>query len=362
MILLWICIAVTTLVTVYLVLSPILRPAARRVVGGDPRAVYEDQLADLDRDVERGVVTKKEADALRVEISRRLLDAVDDVSDAAPADMTPAIQRRTSIVLAAALIGGSALLYVALGSPHLPGVPASERAAEREYVQNIERLAVMMKANPDDPTGWRLLATGYRSMGRLEEAAAAYEELVMRDAADADLLTDYGEVLILLNRGRVTERGKALFAAAVAENPDNRRARYYRALAIMQDGRLAEALAEFKSLEGLADGDATWLDGVKARISEIETMQQRGAGSATTEDIRNNPDILAMVEGLAVRLRDDPNDLPGWLRLIRSYAVLQETDLAQEARDSAAEAFRTDEAALSQINALADELGLTPRN
>jgi cytochrome c-type biogenesis protein CcmH len=46
--------------------------------------------------------------------------------------------------------------------------------------------------------------------------------------------------------------------------------------------------------------------------------------------------IRGMVAKLAARLRTQPNDLEGWLRLGRSYAVLDETDKSVDAYEHAA--------------------------
>ena len=42
-----------------------------------------------------------------------------------------------------------------------------------------------------------------------------------------------------------------------------------------------------------------------------------------------------MVSRLAARLKDEPDDVEGWLRLIRSYVVLGRADAAAEAARSA---------------------------
>lgn len=357
MIVIWILIAAISLATLFALVAPLMRSGGASRPGGDSRAVYEDQLAELERDVDRGVIPPEEADGLRTEISRRLLDADEKEGGTPHADLSTNTLRQVAGVTSVLLIGGSALLYVWLGSPHLPGVPASERAAEREYVQNIEKLAVMMKANPEDPTGWRFLAVGYRAMGRLEDAAAAYEQAVTRGEPDAEMMTDYGEILLLLNQGRITERARELFERAVEADPEDQRARYYRALAFMQSDQLDQALAEFQDLRRTAPEDAPWLQGIEARINEIEQLRQ-ASGEADVAELRQNPDILAMVQGLAERLEEDPNDLEGWLRLIRSYTVLDQMDLAVEAVSTALKTFDGQEQAVSAITALTEELGL----
>ena len=42
--------------------------------------------------------------------------------------------------------------------------------------------------------------------------------------------------------------------------------------------------------------------------------------------------IRSMVERLADRLKDEPNDIQGWRRLARAYEVLGETEKAKTAQ------------------------------
>jgi cytochrome c-type biogenesis protein CcmH len=67
--------------------------------------------------------------------------------------------------------------------------------------------------------------------------------------------------------------------------------------------------------------------------------------------------IRTMVDGLAARLDADGRDVEGWLRLLRSYKVLQETELAKAALAKARSALNADPDGLSRVNALADQLG-----
>ncbi len=71
------------------------------------------------------------------------------------------------------------------------------------------------------------------------------------------------------------------------------------------------------------------------------------------------PAILAMVSRLADRLKDNKGDLEGWLKLIRSYAVLNETDKARDAAATARQQFAADAKALEQIDALLREVKVT---
>jgi cytochrome c-type biogenesis protein CcmH len=68
--------------------------------------------------------------------------------------------------------------------------------------------------------------------------------------------------------------------------------------------------------------------------------------------------IRAMVDGLDDKLNVNGDDLEGWLRLIRSRAVLNETDRAKAALAAARQQFKGNPQALSALEGLAKELRL----
>lgn len=88
--------------------------------------------------------------------------------------------------------------------------------------------------------------------------------------------------------------------------------------------------------------------------SDLDVAAAAGMSEAGREAM-----VRGMVEGLAARLEDQPDDLQGWLMLIRSYAVLQEPDAARETLRKAKSAFQDTPGTLRQINQLADSLGVT---
>ena len=69
--------------------------------------------------------------------------------------------------------------------------------------------------------------------------------------------------------------------------------------------------------------------------------------------------IAGMVDNLANRLATDPHDKAGWLRLIRSYAVLGRMDDARKAVASARAAFAGDAGAIAEIDGAAAENGVS---
>jgi cytochrome c-type biogenesis protein CcmH len=254
---LWIVLAAMTAAVLALLLYPLMR---RRQVAGARAdydlAVYRDQLAELDRDVERGVLDGTQAEAARTEIGRRMLSAVD--AEKAPPAAAPA-RKGGGLVAAVLVLGlpaGALALYLHLGQPDLPSMPWSpdspivKAAAERaEFSALADRLAASLAADPGHPDGWLLLGKTYRGLERFADSAAAYAQAIAHGAKGPDVQADYGETLVFADDGQVGAKAATAFQAALKEDAANPRARFYLALARAQAGQFDLAMAQWLALE-----------------------------------------------------------------------------------------------------------------
>jgi cytochrome c-type biogenesis protein CcmH len=68
--------------------------------------------------------------------------------------------------------------------------------------------------------------------------------------------------------------------------------------------------------------------------------------------------VRGMVDRLAERLKQDGSDVEGWLRLVRSYAVLGERDKARAAATDARRALASDPDNIRRLEELLKGLGL----
>lgn len=374
----WILIGGMTATALLLLLRPLLRGGGTESERPGPRAaapdlaIYRDQLAEIERDLAQGVLSAEEAAAARLEVERRILTAASaaDRSQAATAPRPPGRHRLTAAALAGALPVAALAIYLALGAPdlaHLPsgagpgastqtaGAPTAEDA---EMTELVEKLAERLAADPSDPNGWLLLARSYGTLGRFGEAAEAYEQAIAHGAAGAEPQAAYGEALTAAAGGQVTGPAAAAFRKALEVDPKNPRARFYLAVARAQSGRLDEALEMWVALEADAPADAPWRAAVSAqieraaqalgrdpetlpgRVAKAAPADRREAAEATAPEAMSPEDreafIRGMVDRLAARLRDSPDDVEGWLRLARSYEVLGEREKALEAWEQAA--------------------------
>ncbi len=130
----WILAAALTAITALAILSPLRRGRG----GAAPAAaydlrVYRDQLAEVERDLDRGVIGPDDAQRLRAEIGRKVLDA-----DRRAALSAPAARGGRALwpaVALAAMLAGAVALYLREGVPGAPDMPLAERfaAADAAY-------------------------------------------------------------------------------------------------------------------------------------------------------------------------------------------------------------------------------------
>jgi cytochrome c-type biogenesis protein CcmH len=359
----------------------LLRPLARASGNADEvtaaregfdAAVYRDQLAEVDADRARGLIGEAEAEAARIEIARRLL-ATDGKSRASEGTSREGAASRAALIGVTVLLPLLALgFYLAYGSPGLPDQPLVSRLQDPANEQNIAALVARVEArlreHPEDGEGWDVIAPVYLGWRHYDDAANAYEQAIRLLGESPARLSGFGQALVLKNDGVVTEDARAALERAVALDKTLLEPRILLAIANEQDGKFAEAVESWRALLETADANAPWRQMVEQRIAFAEAKrdgkplpqpseQDVAAAEAMSPDERQAM-IENMVAGLAARLETQGDDLPGWLKLVRAYTVLDRKDEATKALARAKSQFTGNEAAIRELDALAAELGL----
>ncbi len=377
---LWFVLALMTAGAVFAVLWPLGRRAP--LAGGSDVAVYRDQLDEVERDRAAGLIGEREAEAARIEVSRRLIAAADAeaATDAAPSGAASgnATWRRRAVALVALLLLplGAAALYLRLGAPLLPGQPLAQRQAagpeHRSIAELVARVEAHLAANPDDGRGWEVVAPVYFRMGRYEDAVTARRHALRLLGETAAREADLGEALVGAANGIVTGEAKAAFERAVRHDANEFKARYYLGLAAEQDGRPKDAVAAWRELLAQAPPGAPWIEMVRESLRRIDPAAvapgaDGGAPGPSAADIAAASELSpeqrgAMVSGmvarLAERLKTDGSDVEGWLRLVRAYVVLGRTAEARAAAADARRALAGEPDKLRRLDDLIKGLGL----
>lgn len=389
-------------------------PSARHDLG-----VYRDQLAEIDRDAARGIVGAEEADRLRNEVKRRILEADRAARRAeAAAALRGRGNRAAAVVLIAAMVAGAFGVYMRLGAPGYPDMPLSARIAEAEAIratrpgqeaaeaefaarttdgaaaaaaaaaaaQNMEpefleliaQLRVATRARPDDLQGHVLLARNEARLGNFAAARAAQArvvDLLGDDVEPADLAALL-DLTVRAAGGYVSPEAEAVMEGLLARDPANGTARFYAGLLEGQTGRPDRAFRIWRVLLEQSPPDAPWVPVIRDRIVELGRIAGvryvppaegaaplRGptAGDmAAAEDMSPTARmemIRGMVGTLSARLAAEGGSPAEWAQLIRAYGVLGNTGQAAAIWTEAQRVF-ADPGAIDTIRRAAQDAGV----
>ncbi|MEO0341915.1 MAG: c-type cytochrome biogenesis protein CcmI [Pseudomonadota bacterium] len=306
-------------------------------------SIYEDQLIELGRDAERGVISDSEKHAAETEIKRRMLKMSEDGS-------ATVVSKPSALLIAAALVPvGAVGIYSELGRPEFA---TPEVQSQLENAQELRRLTTQLqrslRGDPDggEIEGWRLLAETFGNQSWYEEALAAHRVITSRNEASSIDFSLAAEALISANGGQVTAEAKAWLAKSLQLAPGNPAAVYYLALGLAQEGREVEALELLARRVEVENSLTEWMPSFEALGQQLAAATGErmfalpNQSGPSAEEIEAASDMTAeereemiegMVSGLASRLEETPEDLDGWLQLARAYSVLGQIDDAKAA-------------------------------
>jgi cytochrome c-type biogenesis protein CcmH len=359
----WVILLAMTAAAVMAVLWPLSRHDAAVAIDDPNTQFYRDQLAEIERDRERGMLLPAEAEAAKAEAGRRLIRAGAFADPSSYALGEPALRRRRAVsTLALSVVPILALaIYGAYGSPHIstakPPVQAQNTAESFDIATAVTQIEGHLAKSPEDGRGWDIIAPVYLRMGRMDDAVKAYASALRLLGKDANRLTSYGEALVMARSGIVTADAKAAFEEAVQLDRSSPKARFYLAQAAEQDGQIEKARSEYTSLLSSAPADAPWAPVVKEQLARLDGSQS--AEPPSQAGLPNAEAIKGMVESLATRLEAQGGTAEEWTRLMRSYVVLGQRDKAAAAARRAREALAQDGAGLQMVDAMAQNLKLS---
>lgn len=417
----WIFAGLLALAVAFVLAWSLLRPRRERLkrAAEYDLAVYKAQLAEVDRDLARGVIAEDEAERARIEIKRRMLEADRALSDAdRPADGQKS--RKLRLVAAAigglVVLGGSVLLYQRIGAPGLPDLPHDKRLADireaaakrpsqeeaeasaatppppaeapENYIKLVERLRTLMKDRPDDLNGQRLLARHEATLGNFKaawRAQARVVDLLGPDKVTAEDLADLAELMILAAGGYVSPEAEKALVAALKRDPADPRARYYTGLLLVQTGRPDLAVNMWSRLARESPPDAPWMPLIREQLPQAAAMAgirpsqlpdlspPPGKAPFATMPGPSSEDVAAaqqmsaedrqamirsMVNRLETRLTEEGGTAQEWARLIRAKSVLGDMEGARKSYAAARRALAGDAAGLTVVEKTAASVGV----
>jgi len=408
----WIPVGIATALAIVWALLPLLKqeksaPAAR---ASYDKQVFKDQLAEIEADEARGLISPEEAKRIRTEVSRRLLAAAKEEKAEQPTPNAPKAATYTvaAVILVSATIG-SVALYQREGVPGMPDLPISENRARQAAARStpsqaeleamittrnaeaattglpsltnltqgrdaelLAQLAEVLKSRPDDLEGHRLLASNLANAGRFIEAHAAQETVmqILADQAQPEDYLDNAALMINAAEGFVSTEALAALDAVMKTTPENPRARFYAGMALWQYERPRQAYIMWSQLLQEGPENAPWIPSIRANMEALAAdagaaaaqPQLAGPSREQVQDAANMSDterqdmIRSMVAQLTERLASDGGAVEEWVRLIGANNVLGEAEAAAQAVADARTAFADNPDALAQIERAAAAL------
>ncbi|MEN8919651.1 MAG: c-type cytochrome biogenesis protein CcmI [Octadecabacter sp.] len=383
------------------VLTPLWRGRASAGAQDSDIDIYRDQLQEVDRDLTRGVLDEAEAERTRTEISRRLLLADTNartVATGAPQGMSRAV----ALVLTAALLAGTGLLYWDLGAAGYGDVPRAERIAlgeerranrpsqleaeadspefdsislaDPETAEILQALRAAAFERAGEVQAWAFLAQVEASIGNMQRAARAQERtiaLLGDTAVEADFvrLLDF---LVIGTQGYVSPEAETIAVRILQGNPQSTPALYYAGLLYAQNDRPDRAFNFWRNVVENGDKDTMYWTFAADQISDIARQigmdyalpEQRGPSNADLEAAEDmTPEdrqqmIQGMVGQLADRLAAEGGPPQDWARLISSLAILGEDETARTVLNEAETIFGADIQAVQIVRRAAQDAGL----
>ena len=342
----WMILAVLLVLTLAVVLIPLLRTGKQQRDEHPDVAVYKAQLAELEEDIAQGRLSDEEAETARLEIQRRLLKA----ADRQEVGTTPATSLTGKFIMIAGLVLACSALYLEVGTYGMPDFPkeveeAGEGEERQKLVEFVGKIKARLEEDPSSKVGWMALGQFENRLGNFPQSAAAFERAWELDPENFDLMIMYMESLIVLSDGKMSPASLLMLEKALASNPDHPGVQYYVALLDYQSGKKKEALERWQSIVEKSPPDAPWT----RQINQVIAMTRQELGLAQAAPIAPNVDreqmraaqdmspeeqqqmIRSMVQRLADRLEENPEDGMGWQRLGRAYQVLGERARAIDA-------------------------------
>jgi cytochrome c-type biogenesis protein CcmH len=354
MIVFWVAAGVLSAAAAGLILSRAARAVAEGEAQDPTPILYRRQLAEIDELAERGLMGEAERKSAHAEAARRLLAAADAPASGWTADTNMRGAVLAAVVAAPAL---ALIVYLLVGSPGAQDLPFAKRmkawqAANPAELTAPELAAVLRKLTaerPNDPEGFRFLAIAEGASDNPPEAVRALHRGLKLAPERADLWEMLGEALAAEAGDKLTDETKAAFREAVKRDPKAVVARFQLARARVESGDKAGGLADWRALMSELPGD----DPRRAAIAQAIAQQEGPSTPQAAPSGGQMEMIRGMVEGLAQRLKANPEDPEGWVRLVRAYAVLG--DAAK--RDAALAEARARYAAKPEVLQQLEEAG-----
>jgi len=230
---LWIGIAVLTLIAIAITFWPLVRHQRLARSEATERQqqnidIFRERLAELDNERQQGTLADDEFATLKLELERNLLiDAEDDQPREAPRRSRVGQAQLVTVTLLALMIPAAALgLYNHLGRADDLALALSAPAGSNgqpSLEQAVASLEQELAAEPDNPEGWYLLANTYMNMGKFQAGRDAFArtlEYLPREAPQyASVMGQLAQAMYFANEAKMSDEVRRQIDATLTIEP-----------------------------------------------------------------------------------------------------------------------------------------------
>jgi cytochrome c-type biogenesis protein CcmH len=278
--------------------------------------IYRDQLAELDNDLRSDILTREQYEQSKRELQHRMLE---DIPEGESMTATLAmgggnrnVATITLVVLVLPLVAIS--LYLWLGNTRaLTPQPAAEQmpmsatpdeGGHENFSSVLENLTTRLKEQPDDAEGWIMLGRTYAIMQRFNDAKVAYEKVLALVPENAELITDYADIVAMTNNGSLMGKPLELIGKALRLDPKNPKALALAGTAEFEQKKFAQAARYWEQLLALIPAESELGRSVSSSIAEAKSLaagkgptmaraQDQAPAGQTPPPAGNKPESLA---------------------------------------------------------------------
>lgn len=162
--------------------------------------------------------------------------------------------------------------------PMQAGMPAGhpdQKVMNMDLGQLADKLAEKLKASPDNPDGWALLARTYVEIKRYKESLPAFEKATALLPKDPHLLADYADALAMSNGG-FNQKSENLVDQALLLDPSHVKALMLKATIAFNRKEFPKAIEQWEKLLKIPGLDAERTKQATGSIAEARRMMGTG--------------------------------------------------------------------------------------
>jgi cytochrome c-type biogenesis protein CcmH len=281
----WIICALFLVIAVLFVVLPLIRGTAKgnQVLRDAANLdIFRDQIAEMDADLNNGLLTPELYEQGKRELQVRMLEEVKTTDSIATA-LVSNPHKVLAIILALLIPLVAVGLYWKVGTRQAI-LSTSEQVARGgmgsvHTEDALKELENKIASNPQDVESMQVLARSYAEMGRFAEATQIYEKLSGLTATDAQMWADFADALAMTSGQKLSGRPVLLINTALSIDANNPKALALAGSAAMERGDAQSAIKYWEHLLAMLEPGSEDEKMISNGIQQARQAMGQGMGS-----------------------------------------------------------------------------------